>query len=218
MTSSASVSISEAYHAARRHAQHVADMLSVVKDAPPGSQERRQAITDVSGVVNTMSGAVRDLNPMVDREPRASQASWRAKIHALAQDENMFRQDLQRLMTMQHEAESRRELLSRPESGLASRPIAARMHHERQVLERADEEVTVMIDRGTETLNALRRQRDAMKGAQRRLLDVVSRLGLSKTVLRLVERRHGQDRLIVYGGMAITTLVIIALLYYFVWS
>lgn len=54
-----------------------------------------------------------------------------------------------------------------------------------------------------------------MQRAQRRVLDLMSTLGLSNTVMRLIETRGRHDRLFLYAGM-FTTLVIMALVYYYV--
>jgi hypothetical protein len=50
--------------------------------------------------------------------------------------------------------------------------------------------------------------------AQRRLLDIMNILGLSTTVMRLIESRSRQDRLFLFGGM-IATLLIMFLVYYY---
>lgn len=57
-------------------------------------------------------------------------------------------------------------------------------------------------------LGALRSQRGVMKSAHRKVLDVATSLGVSNTLMRMIERRTAGDRIIVYGGM----LVILALL------
>ena len=49
------------------------------------------------------------------------------------------------------------------------------------------------------------------QGAQRKALDVLHSVGLSESVLRLIERRQRGDKWVVYGGMLGTVLVIGAL-------
>ena len=55
--------------------------------------------------------------------------------------------------------------------------------------------------------------RERLKGAQRRALDVLHTLGLSDTVMRLIERRQSRDKLITYGGMGLVTIVTLWLLF-----
>ena len=44
--------------------------------------------------------------------------------------------------------------------------------------------------------------------AQRKMLDVMNTLGVSESLLRAAERRMKMDKWIVYGGMAVFTLVL----------
>ena len=62
-------------------------------------------------------------------------------------------------------------------------------------------------------MEALRGQRGVLKGAQRKVLDVSGRLGLSNSLMRVISRRTMADKILVYGG-AIVVLVIVALVYW----
>lgn len=42
---------------------------------------------------------------------------------------------------------------------------------------------------------------DGVQGTQRKMLDVLNSVGLSDSVLRMIERRMKLDKLILYGGM-----------------
>ncbi len=67
---------------------------------------------------------------------------------------------------------------------------------------------------GQETLNELLSQRDRLKGIQRSVLDIMGYLGVSNSIMRAVERRDVTDKLIVYFGMVIVTLVIVLIWWY----
>lgn len=62
---------------------------------------------------------------------------------------------------------------------------------------------------GVAILSKYSEQRDHLKRAQRKALDVLNRLGLSNSVLRLIERRNRIDRWIKYAGMIITIIMVI---------
>ena len=53
-----------------------------------------------------------------------------------------------------------------------------------------------------------------LQNAHRRVLDMTNTLGLSNTVMRMIEGRSRQDRIIMLLGM-IVTLLIMALVYYY---
>lgn len=52
------------------------------------------------------------------------------------------------------------------------------------------------------------------QSAQRRLLDVINSVGLSDSLLRMADRRHRTDKLLAYGGMAATLLMVVLLYWY----
>lgn len=76
--------------------------------------------------------------------------------------------------------------------------------------------VDEMLSTGNDVLGSLRSQRDTLKGAHKRILDIGNTLGLSNHTMRLIERRIHEDKYVVFGGMAVTTFIICAVIYYFV--
>ncbi len=56
-------------------------------------------------------------------------------------------------------------------------------------------------------LETLRDQRENLKGIQKKMLDIASTLGMSTTVMRLIERRQEGDKYVLFGGMVATCVV-----------
>lgn len=73
-----------------------------------------------------------------------------------------------------------------------------------------------MLMTGNGVLDSLRSQRDTLKGAHKRILDIGNTLGLSNHTMKLIEKRISEDKYVLFGGMAVTLLVIILVIYYFV--
>lgn len=71
-----------------------------------------------------------------------------------------------------------------------------------------------MLQTGAGTLESLRLQRNTLKGAHRRIVDMANTLGLSNHTMRLIERRVVQDKYILVGGIAITMVVIVLVIMY----
>eukprot|EP00092_Neocalanus_flemingeri_P004868 GFUD01005239.1.p1 GENE.GFUD01005239.1~~GFUD01005239.1.p1 ORF type:complete len:236 (-),score=62.16 GFUD01005239.1:132-785(-) len=61
-----------------------------------------------------------------------------------------------------------------------------------------------MLGQGASILENLREQRGTLKGAQKKMLDVFNTLGMSNTVIRLIDRRAQGDKYILMGGMLAT--------------
>ncbi|CAL8265256.1 Golgi SNAP receptor complex member 2 [Gadus morhua] len=71
-----------------------------------------------------------------------------------------------------------------------------------------------LLGSGSSILNGLRDQRGTLKGTHKKMLDVANMLGLSNTVMRLIERRATQDKLIMIGGMLLTCVIIFLVIRY----
>ena len=69
-----------------------------------------------------------------------------------------------------------------------------------------------IFGQGSAILAGMSAQRDRLKRAQRKMLDVLNTLGVSESLLKAAERRMKMDKWIVYGGMVAFTLVL-----YFTW-
>eukprot|EP00047_Mylnosiga_fluctuans_P023433 m.137832 g.137832 ORF g.137832 m.137832 type:complete len:175 (-) comp9582_c0_seq3:3200-3724(-) len=92
--------------------------------------------------------------------------------------------------------------------------IDAAIEHNRQ-LNTASSGLDDLIANARGILGGLQEQRMTLKGAHRRIMDIASTLGLSNMVMRLVEQRESQDRLILFVGMAVTLAIMYAVYYYF---
>ncbi|EDQ87094.1 uncharacterized protein MONBRDRAFT_10290 [Monosiga brevicollis MX1] len=86
-------------------------------------------------------------------------------------------------------------------------------HHDRLLA--ANTGVDGLLNRAGGVLSDLASQKDTLKRIQRRALDIANQLGLSNTVMRLIEQRTEQDRYILFGGMALTSLLMILIYVYF---
>lgn len=83
---------------------------------------------------------------------------------------------------------------------------------EDSTLRYAENRISEYIAMGTSTLDSLRLQKSTLKGAQRRVLDASSRLGISRSLMKIIQRKTNQDRYIFYTGVIVIFLVI-----YFCW-
>ena len=68
---------------------------------------------------------------------------------------------------------------------------------------------------GKETLGNLLSQRERIKSVQRKVLDILNYLGLSNTIIKVVERRDSVDKWIVYAGMILITALLFVVYFYF---
>ncbi|XP_033926095.1 Golgi SNAP receptor complex member 2 [Melopsittacus undulatus] len=71
-----------------------------------------------------------------------------------------------------------------------------------------------LIGSGTNILQGLRDQRVTLKGTHKKILDVANMLGLSNTVMRLIEKRAFQDKYFMIGGMILTCVIMFLVVQY----
>ncbi|XP_036380382.1 Golgi SNAP receptor complex member 2 [Megalops cyprinoides] len=71
-----------------------------------------------------------------------------------------------------------------------------------------------LLGSGSGILDGLRDQRGTLKGTHKKMLDVANMLGLSNTVMRLIEKRAFQDKFIMMGGMLVTCVVMFLVIRY----
>jgi len=85
-------------------------------------------------------------------------------------------------------------------------------------LDRSHRGMDDLLAQGATVLDSLRDQRDMLKGIQRRVLDVAATLGMSNTVMRLIERRQEGDKWVLLGGMLLTCLVMFLTIRFWLWA
>ncbi|KAL4458170.1 hypothetical protein ABPG75_013035 [Micractinium tetrahymenae] len=157
------------------------------------------------------------------REPAAKRDIWKRKVEQVAEEVDALRSGLERFTSRQQrrhvEEQQRRELLERRVGGGGGGPFggpggsvqddlkaARHVQSSRRVLEEA-------YETGVGIIGSMAGQRERLKATHRRVLDLLNSVGLSDSVLRLAERRQRLDKLLVYGGMA-ATLLLVGLLYW----
>ena len=75
-------------------------------------------------------------------------------------------------------------------------------------LHRSNQGVGELLNTAQETLKTLRDQRGLMKSIHKKMRDISSMLGMSNTVMRLIEGRSEGDKYILFGGMFATCVIL----------
>ncbi|KAJ2358407.1 protein transport protein bos1 [Coemansia erecta] len=80
---------------------------------------------------------------------------------------------------------------------------------------RSEQMLDGYIEQGMSSLQNLREQRGILRDTQRRILNVDDTLGLSRSVIKMINRRTTQDKIILGGGMAVTCILIYFIVHLF---
>jgi len=121
--------------------------------------------------------------------------------HLLSSLRNLHHKRIQR----EREEREREELLTRRFTTNTETNIAIGDYYvdENSKLKNFHSNIDDMIASGSNILHSLRDQKGILKGAQKRLMDIGNTLGLSNTVMRLIEKRGHTDKYILFGGMTL---------------
>lgn len=142
---------------------------------------------------------------------------WKRKVEQIGEETEALQVAFDRLMVRVHgrrqEEEQRQELLRRRAGGDPFGDINAEVASHRHI-QNSKSVIEEAYQTGIGILGAMDSQRERLKSAHRKALDVINAVGLSDSVLRLAERRIAVDKLIAYGGMAAISLLFIALVYW----
>ncbi|XP_042493630.1 membrin-11 [Macadamia integrifolia] len=140
---------------------------------------------------------------------------WKRKVEQVAEEADSLKQSLDKHLLhnqkRMQEAKERAELLGRANGDSAyvlrifddEAQAMQSAHNSSKMLEEAYSTGVVILSKYSE-------QRDRLKSAQRKALDILNTVGLSASVLKLIERRNRIDRRIKYTGMVVTVIVVYA--------
>ncbi|KAK1263716.1 Membrin-11 [Acorus gramineus] len=181
---------------------------SIMADAPPElSFSIKKDIAQVQSLCADMDRLWRSIASKGQRD------LWKRKVEVVAEEADSLKKILDGYLLRHQkrtmEAKERAELLERMNGD--SSHVLRIFDEEAQAMQSAQNS-HMMVDEayntGVAILSKYAEQRDRLKRAQRKALDVLNNVGLSNSVLKLIERRHRVDKWIAYAGMLFTVVVV----------
>lgn len=162
------------------------------------------------------------LDVLLYKVPASQRPSAKMRVDQLKYDARHLHSSLQmyreKRQRRQQEISEREQLLSHrftANNAETCLDLDYALQHNQQ-LGNAHQGVDEMISTGSNILSSLVNQRSTLKGAQKRLMTIGSTLGLSNHTMKLIERRFVEDKYFMFGGMFVTLLIIILVIYFFV--
>jgi len=163
------------------------------------------------------------LDMLASKEPVARRQNAKLRVDQLKYDIqhlNAALQSLQSRAAAKEQQATEREMLLNTKfttnaaaSSETSIMIDRALEHSNS-LNRTNRYMDDLLAQGSATIQNLREQRSTLKGVQKKILDVANTLGMSNTVIRLIERRGQGDKYILIGGMVFTCIFMIAVIRY----
>ncbi|XP_071823274.1 Golgi SNAP receptor complex member 2-like [Apostichopus japonicus] len=167
---------------------------------------------EVYSLIEQISSNCERLEIMVNKEPPNRKQNAKLRLDKLKYDCQHYQAALQNIQSIRlqrdQDEQRREELLSRrfTTNDEASITIDAELDHNSSLLN-THRDIDDLTDHGIMTLQNIRDQRGVLKAAHKKMLDVGNVLGLSNTVIRLIEKRGSQDKYILLVGMLVTCVI-----------
>ncbi|KAJ6360209.1 hypothetical protein OIU77_004251 [Salix suchowensis] len=210
--------LSEIYQSAKKLLMRAQDGIERLERLENSTSSGGLDSPELSFAVKKDISQVLSLCADMDRLWRSVQAKpqrdlWRRKVELIAEEAGSLKESLDRYFARNQrrmkEAQERAELLGRANGD--SSHVLRIFDEEAQAMQSVHNSKRMLADSlstGAAILSKYSEQRERLKRAQRKALDVLNTVGLSNAVLRLIERRNRFDRWIKYFGMLITLVVL----------
>ncbi|KAK3405257.1 hypothetical protein EUGRSUZ_K01520 [Eucalyptus grandis] len=178
-------------------------------DSPELSASIRRDVVQIQSLCIEMDRLWRFLGAKSQRD------LWRRKVEQVAEEAESLKVSLDKYSSRNQqkmmEAKERAELLGRANGDSAH--VLSIFDEEAQAMQSARNSSRMLEESyatGVAILSKYSEQRERLKKAQRRALDILNTVGLSNSVLKLIERRHHVDKWIKYAGMILTLIILYA--------
>lgn len=152
------------------------------------------------------------MNALLVSERPEKRPLWRLKIDELRHETNFLAADLKRFQRARDTAYQREQLFHRRSA--ASTSAIDDLTAEGESLQRSSAQVDDLMESGRATMSSLAMQRERLKASHRSALSMINTLGLSNSVMRMIQSRQKNDRYIVFGGIALCLLVLFLCIYF----
>ncbi|XP_071516779.1 Golgi SNAP receptor complex member 2 isoform X1 [Panulirus ornatus] len=201
------------YHNTNRLLQEVTsyDLVKIERSHTPEEYSEAEAV--VVQKLDAIHSNCNRLDILVNKEPPARRVNAKYRVDQLKYDlqhvQNSFGMLQHRRQVRARELEERDALMSRKFTTNDQQDTSILLDHELQHHDKlgdANRNVEELLGAGANILQGLRDQGSTLKGAHKRVLDLANTLGLSNTVMRMIERRSTQDKYILFAGMVIVLL------------
>ncbi|OIW04202.1 hypothetical protein TanjilG_00762 [Lupinus angustifolius] len=207
---SGGATLSEIYQSAKKLLMKTRDGLERVERGELSSSDSVQNdISQIQSLCIQMDRFWRSISVKSHRD------LWKRKVEQIAEEAESLKESLdkynlrnQKRMT---EAKERAELLRRV-NGDSSHVLRIFDEEEQamQSVRTSARELENANAVGEAILSTIHGQRERLKSAHRKALDVLNTVGISNSVLRLIERRNRVDQWIKYAGMLLTIIFVFA--------
>jgi len=216
-----SIVIEEKYKSATKLLLEIRDELESLETSFDTSvfMEGRLSIN-----LNNLSRLSEQLEGAIGQLPASKRDLWKIRIKHIHDECKSLRESMGAFLNERYkknkQEEERAKLLER-RTKVAPGSTNSEQLQNMAVLAKQSESIDRSLavaqdieDAGYGILGGLGQQNEQIKTIQKKVYDIGITLGLSRSVMKLIERKQFVDKLLVYTGMIVTLLLLFAFWYY----
>ncbi|XP_044154112.1 Golgi SNAP receptor complex member 2 isoform X1 [Bufo gargarizans] len=206
------------YHQSNKHVHEVQNQMGRLESCDKQSVHILE--NEIQARIDQIFSNLERLEILSSKEPPTKRQNAKMRVDHLKYDVQHLQTALQnfqhRRYAREQQEREREELMARTyttNDSETSIHIDETLQYNSSV-RNAHQGIDDLLGSGTSILEGMRDQRKTLKGTQKKILDVANMLGLSNTVMRLIEKRAFQDKAIMIGGMLLTCVVMFLVIKY----
>eukprot|EP00929_Paragymnodinium_shiwhaense_P029972 TRINITY_DN17069_c0_g1_i1.p1 TRINITY_DN17069_c0_g1~~TRINITY_DN17069_c0_g1_i1.p1 ORF type:complete len:217 (-),score=68.45 TRINITY_DN17069_c0_g1_i1:71-721(-) len=160
---------------------------------------------------------VKGVRHAVEAMPDKGRAMWDRRAANLEEDYTSIQSSIEKqcghYFRAKKEEDDRKALFGDQERKKGADDEMSGLLNERNSLNKSSAMLDDALDQGKAILGNLVDQNKVLKGARRKLLDAANVMGISASLVSVIDRRQKGDKWLIYGGMVLTLFVLFSLWY-----
>ncbi|CAE7196415.1 bos1 [Symbiodinium natans] len=153
----------------------------------------------------------------VDAMPEKGRAAWDRKATRLEEDVSVIQHAVDKQLgsfyRVKREEENRKKLLGDRKKKDGPDDEMQGLVRENRSLRDSAAALDEVLEQAGSIFGNLVNQNKVLKNARRKLLDAANSIGVSQSLVNVIDRRQTGDKWLVYGGMALTLFILFSLWY-----
>ncbi|CAE8582382.1 unnamed protein product [Polarella glacialis] len=149
--------------------------------------------------------------------PEKGRAAWDRKAQRLEEDvyviQSAVDKQLGQFYKVSREEDNRKKLFGDRDKKKGPDDEMQSMARENRALRESSSALDEVLEQGRSILGNIVGQNKVLKMARRKLLDAANVMGVSQSLVNVIDRRSTGDKWLVYGGMSLTLFILLSLFY-----
>lgn len=175
------------------------------------------SLFDIQSLLNDIVQRLKDYEKLIDKESKTHRYDMKRRLqHLLHTSDNLTRslEFYKKKKFVKNYNLQKSELFGKNQSDAIDPELHDLEMAENNSLTNTNQMLNHYISTSKETLSELYSQKERLKGIQTKVLDILSLLGISNTIMKSVEKRDLFDKYLVFGGMIVTLLILALVIFY----